>query len=290
MSRSCVPSPTAGSPSGPPRRDLSSSATAWPRSSICRRTRFALSRWRSAAASAARSSSSSRCWRCSRFGCAGRFDCRWCDPTSSWSGIRLRRPSSRSSWARDRMGRWSPSAPGTTTTTARRGWHAGLTANFLGGTYRIPSFDIRGLEVSTNKTPTDAYRAPGATQAYFALESALDELAAKLNMDPLELRLRNVSREGDATADGHRWPRIASTEVLEEARRHPVYTAPLGPGEAVGVALGAWGGARTPSAAGCRVYPDGTVSVMVSSPDISGAATGLAMIAAEAFGISPDMV
>jgi CO/xanthine dehydrogenase Mo-binding subunit len=56
------------------------------------------------------------------------------------------------------------------------------------------------------------------------------------------------------------------------------------------VALGAWGGARTPSAAGCRVDPDGTVAVTVGSPDISGTATGLAMIAAEAFGITPDKV
>src|SRR6266851_4328736 len=173
---------------------------------------------------------------------------------------------------------------------ASAGWHAGLTANFLGGTYRVPNFDLRGFEVSTNKTPTDAYRAPGATQAYFALETAMDELAARLEMDPIELRLRNVSREGDPTADGGRWPRIASVEVLEEAKRHPLYTTPLGDDEAVGVALGAWGGARTPSAAGCRVEPDGTVSVTVGSPDISGTATGLAMIAAEAFGVSADMV
>jgi len=173
---------------------------------------------------------------------------------------------------------------------ATAGWHAGLTASFLGGTYRMPSFDLRGFEVSTNKTPTDAYRAPGATQAFFALESALDELAAKLEIDPIELRLRNVSREGDPTPDGGTWPRIASTEVLEEARRHPVYTAPLGPDEAVGVALGAWGGARTPSAAGCRVDPDGTVAVTVGSPDVSGTATGLALIAAQAFGVAPDKV
>src|SRR5207237_4280861 len=105
---------------------------------------------------------------------------------------------------------------------AGAGWHAGLTASFLGGTYRIPNFDLRGLEVATNKTPVDAYRAPGATQAYFALESAMDELAAKLGMDPIELRLRNVSREGDLAADGEPWPRIASIEVLEEARSHPV--------------------------------------------------------------------
>ena len=173
---------------------------------------------------------------------------------------------------------------------AAAGWHAGLTAGFLGGTYRIPNFDLRGLEVSTNKTPVDAYRAPGATQTYYALESAMDELAAKLEMDPIQLRLLNVSREGDPTADGRRWPRIASAEVLEEASRHPVYTAPTGPDEAVGVALGSWGGARTPSAAGCRVEPDGTVAVTVGSPDISGTATGLAMIAAQAFGVSADKV
>ena len=173
---------------------------------------------------------------------------------------------------------------------ATAGWHAGLTTNFLGGAYRIPNFDIRGLEVSTNKTPTDAYRAPGATQAFFALESAIDELALKLGVDPIELRQHNVSREGDVTADGSRWPKIASLEVLAEAKGHPLYNASLGEGEAIGVALGAWGGARTPSAAGCRVEPDGTVSVMVGSPDISGTATGLALIAAEAFGISPDRV
>ncbi len=173
---------------------------------------------------------------------------------------------------------------------ATAGWHAGLTANFLGGTYRIPSFDLRGYEVSTNKTPADAYRAPGATQAYFALESALDEMAVQLGLDPIDLRLRNVSREGDPTADGSPWPRIASVEVLEEAKRHPLYATPPAEGEAVGVALGAWGGARTPAAAGCRVEPDGTVSIQVGSPDISGTATGLALIAAEAFGVSPDRV
>ena len=174
---------------------------------------------------------------------------------------------------------------------ATAGWHAGLSASFLAGTYRIPNFELRGYEVSTNKTPVDAYRAPGATQAYFALECAMDELAAQLDMDPIELRLLNVSREGDPTADGDRsWPRIASIEVLEEAKRHPVYAAPLKEGEAVGVALGSWGGARTPSVAGCRVESDGTLSVFVGSPDISGTGTGLAMIAAEAFGMSPDKV
>ena len=173
---------------------------------------------------------------------------------------------------------------------ASAGWHGGLTAGFLAGTYRIPNFDLQGLEVATNKTPVDAYRAPGATQAFFALESAMDELALALNIDPIELRLLNVSREGDPTPDGNQWPRVGSVEVLEAAKTHPLYAAPIGDHEAVGVALGSWGGARTPSAAGCRVEPDGTVAITVGSPDISGTATGLALIAAEAFGVTADKV
>ncbi len=173
---------------------------------------------------------------------------------------------------------------------ATGGWHAGITGSFLGGTYRIPNFNITGYEVATNKTPVDAYRAPGAPQAYFALESAMDELATKLGMDPIELRMHNASREGDPTADESPWPRIAMVECLEAARLHPLYTAALGPGEGVGVGLASWGGARSPGAAGCRVEPDGTVSILIGSPDISGSATGLAMIAAEAFGISAEKV
>ncbi len=97
---------------------------------------------------------------------------------------------------------------------ASGGWHAGITGSFLGGTYRIPNFEITGYEVATNKTPTDAYRGPGGPQAYFALESAMDELASTLDIDPIELRLRNASREGDPNADGSPWPRIAMVECL----------------------------------------------------------------------------
>ncbi len=173
---------------------------------------------------------------------------------------------------------------------ASAGWHCGITGSFLTGTYQCPNFEITGYEVSTNKTPVDAYRAPGAPQAYFALESALDELALELKLDPIELRLRNASREGDLGAEDKPWPRIAMVECLEEAGRHPLYTAPCEDGEGVGIALGSWGGARTPSAAGCRVEPDGTLTVHIGTVDVSGSTTGLAMIAAESFGISLDKV
>ena len=173
---------------------------------------------------------------------------------------------------------------------ASAGWHGGITGSFLTATYQIPNFQITGYEVSTNKTPVDAYRAPGAPQAYFALECALDELALELGMDPIELRLRNASREGDPGGDGKPLPRIAMVECLEAARQHPLYTGPLAKGEGVGIALGSWGGARTPSAAGCRVEPDGTLTLHVGTPDVSGSYTGLAMIAAESFGIAMEKV
>jgi len=173
---------------------------------------------------------------------------------------------------------------------AAPGWHGGITASFLTGTYQCPNFEITGYEVSTNKTPVEAYRAPGAPQAYFALESALDELALELKMDPIELRLRNASREGDLGPDGKPLPAIAMIECLEEARHHPLYMEACAEGEGVGIALGSWGGARTPSSAGCRVEPDGTLTVHVGTVDVSGSSTGLAMIAAESFGVSLDKV
>ncbi len=165
-----------------------------------------------------------------------------------------------------------------------------LCASLLAGSYRIDDFDILARDVATNKTPVAAYRAPGAPQAYFALESAVDELAERLGQDPIELRLGNAVREGDPKADGTPWPRIGFVECLEEARRHPLYTAPVGPGEGVGVAAGSWGGGREPAAAGCQVDADGTLTVVVGHQDISGTDTTMAMIAAETFGVSLEQV
>jgi CO/xanthine dehydrogenase Mo-binding subunit len=160
----------------------------------------------------------------------------------------------------------------------------------IGGAYRVPNLDLVGSDVATHKTPVGAYRAPGAPQAFFALESAVDELAHLLEMDPIELRLKNASREGDPRPDGSVWPAIGLVECLEEARRHRLYTQPLEAGEAVGVAVGAWGGGREPAAAVCKVDPDGTLRLQLGSQDISGTDTTLAMIAAETFGTSLDKV
>ena len=173
---------------------------------------------------------------------------------------------------------------------AGHGGLGGLAGLFLGATYRVPAYEIMAMDVATNKTPVAAYRAPGAPHCYFALESAVDDLAGQLGADRIELRLRNASREGDRRPDGQVFPAIGLVECLEAARRHPIYTEPAGPGEGVGIAVGGWGGGREPAAAGCRVEPDGSLLVHLGSNDISGTDTSLAMIAAETFGVSLDRV
>ena len=173
---------------------------------------------------------------------------------------------------------------------ATAGGLSGLAGLFLVGTYRLAAYDYTGYEVASHKTPTQAYRAPGATQAFYALESAIDELAGKAGMDRLEFRLLNACREGDPRPDGGEWPAIAFTECLEAARRHPLYTAPREPGEGIGVAAGAWGGGREPAAAACRVEPDGSIVVHTGHSDISGSSTSIAMIAAETLGVAVDRV
>jgi CO/xanthine dehydrogenase Mo-binding subunit len=173
---------------------------------------------------------------------------------------------------------------------ATGGWHAGITCELMISTYRLPSFQVSGSEVATNKLPVTSYRAPGAPQAYFALESCVDELARELGVDAIDFRLGNASREGDPRGDGSPWPRIGLVSCLEAARRHPAYVDARRAGEGVGVAVGSWPGAYGPAAAACRVEADGTLALHLGSIDISGSDTGFAMLAAETFGTSPERV
>jgi CO/xanthine dehydrogenase Mo-binding subunit len=174
----------------------------------------------------------------------------------------------------------------------------------LASYYRIPNFDVRGVEVRTHKPGSGAYRAPGAPQATFAIESAMSEMAERLGLDPLAFRLQNAVAGGDSTPTGRPWPRIGLRECLEAVRRArdesdraasahgAVSTNGRGSGvvRGVGVAVGGWLGGVEPASAVCRVNGDGSLSVVVGSVDLSGTNTGLAQVAAEAFGASLGQV
>jgi CO/xanthine dehydrogenase Mo-binding subunit len=173
------------------------------------------------------------------------------------------------------------------------GWGLeGLTSLLVAGPYRWQAHDLLGYGVQTNRVTFGAYRAPGAPTAAFAVESLLDELAAALGIDALELRLRNAAVEGDRGVGDSPFPTLGAVEVLERVREHPLWQQrdALPDGEGVGVALGYWPGGNEPATAVCRVAADGSVVVVTGVADMSGVTTGFAAIAAEAFGVPQDSV
>lgn len=167
----------------------------------------------------------------------------------------------------------------------------GIAAILLGGSYRTDNLDLVSYEVLTHKLPGGAYRAPGAPQAFFALELHMDALARRLQLDPLEFRLRNAARQGDPRPDGQPWRPLGLVQCLEHLQKHPRWTDRQKVAhEGYGIAIGGWGGGIEPMAATCRVNPDGSLTIQVGSVDISGTDTALALIAAEGFGLSPQQV
>ncbi|MCD6029340.1 MAG: aldehyde oxidase and xanthine dehydrogenase molybdopterin binding protein [Thermomicrobiales bacterium] len=166
-----------------------------------------------------------------------------------------------------------------------------IAAILHGGYYRFPNLELRGHEVLTNKPGAGAYRAPGAQQGTFAIESAVDELARKLDLDPLEFRLRNCAVEGDERPNGGAWPRIGLKESLEALQAHPAWRdreRARANGRGVGIAVGGWPGGIEPATAVCRLDSNGKLTVVLGSVDLTGTNTAFAQIAAETFNMTSD--
>ncbi len=167
----------------------------------------------------------------------------------------------------------------------------GIVGILLGGYYKCPNVQIDCFEALTNKPQAGAYRAPGAPQATFALESNIDEMARALGIDPLEFRLHNAVETGDLMGNGDPWPNIGLRQCLERLREHPAWRDRNGaPGEGVGIAVGGWPCGMSPAASVCRVDTDGTVRIHVGSVDISGVNSTFNLVAAEILQVSPDQV
>lgn len=166
-----------------------------------------------------------------------------------------------------------------------------LVGNLIAGYYKCANLQIDCYEVITHKPQAGAYRAPGAPQATFALESSMDELAYELGMDPLELRLKNAVESGDPMGEIGVWSHIGLKQCLERARAHPLWAERAGvPNQGVGLAIGGWPCNVTPAAAICRAESDGMIRVYVGSVDLTGVNSTFAMVAAEILGVSPDQV
>ena len=157
--------------------------------------------------------------------------------------------------------------------------------------YDFPNGRIDGYDVVMNTPKTTAYRAPGAPQAAFAVESVVDEVCEKLGIDPIEFRLRNASKEGTRRIEGPVYKRIGLEESLEAARDHEHYKTTLnGKSRGRGIASGFWINGGATSSCNITVNANGTVSLIEASVDIGGTRASIAMQAAETLGISYEDV
>jgi len=160
------------------------------------------------------------------------------------------------------------------------------------GPYVIPNAYVEGLDVVTNVQKSSAYRAPGSPAAAFAIETAIDEIAEKLNIDPIEFRLLNAAKEGTRQpANGPVYRKIGLVETLEAAKNHPHYAADIaGIGRGRGIASGAWFNGSGPASAVASVNADGTVSLVEGSPDVGGSRAAMAMQVADVLGLKAEEV
>ena len=157
--------------------------------------------------------------------------------------------------------------------------------------YDIPNQVIDGYDVVVNKPKTAAYRAPGAPQSEFATEAVINELAEQLQLDPLELRLKNASVEGASRADGFTYGIIGNVDCMEAAQSSSHWNSELsGPNQGRGVAQGFWFNIGFESSAYAQVNGDGKVPLVLGSTDIGGTRASIAMQLAETLGISAEEV
>ena len=165
------------------------------------------------------------------------------------------------------------------------------------GPYTIPNVDIDSVATYTNTVPTGPFRGAMTSQLAFAYESQMDDIAARLSLDPVELRRRNVLRDGDVYPTGEAMHDMRYTDMLDD-----LATA-IGWGESCasadprkvrgkGVAV-IIKNTLTPSRSEARigVTSNGDVHLYSSSVEMGQGASGtLVQIAADCLGIEPDRI
>jgi xanthine dehydrogenase YagR molybdenum-binding subunit len=163
--------------------------------------------------------------------------------------------------------------------------------------YRCANVQTEVKGVLTNLGPMAAFRAPGFVEGMVGLEAAMDELAAKLGLDPLELRRKNIP-DTDQTDDkpfssfplDECYTRGAAAIGWERRtqlrQQNGCYRRGIGMASQIW-----WGGGGPPAHAEMRLNSDGTATVMTGTQDIgTGTRTILAQVAAEEGGFALDQI
>ena len=175
---------------------------------------------------------------------------------------------------------------------------AAIGALLISSFYRWPSLKTDGYEVLTNHVSGGAIRAPGTHNVMHAMEQHIDEMAHQLDLDPGEVRAKNVVRGGDEMASGREFTSIGLEETLAKARDHDIWKQREQARErstdnkkvGVGLAIGGWLGGLQPAAAEVLLNNDGTINAVTGALDISGTNTSFAQIVAEELNLPLEKV
>jgi xanthine dehydrogenase YagR molybdenum-binding subunit len=172
---------------------------------------------------------------------------------------------------------------GAGTASAGGGGGAGFPAPYI---YTVPAIRVKQAHVAVNAGEGRAFRAPGNPVASFGMESIMDELAVKLKMDPVELRVKN-----DPSKTRQREYAIGA-ERFGWKQKYRTPGSSLGPLKVgVGCAGATWGGGGRDTKADVQINPDGSVEVRCGTQDLgTGTQTLVAIVAAEVFGLRPEQI
>jgi xanthine dehydrogenase YagR molybdenum-binding subunit len=156
----------------------------------------------------------------------------------------------------------------------------------------VPNQIKRHTSVATNVGPARAWRAPGHPQACLLTMAALDDLAAKLSMDPIEFLMKNLALT-KPREQIYRQELQKAAELAEWTKYwHPRADRSPGPiKRGLGVSIHTWGGGGHNSSCNVAIHPDGSVEVTLGSQDLgTGTRTVIAITAAETFGLPVEAV
>jgi CO/xanthine dehydrogenase Mo-binding subunit len=169
------------------------------------------------------------------------------------------------------------------------GFFAQLAAMHACGPYVIENVDVDAKLVYTNNQPSGSIRAPTAPHTCWAVEQHMDEIAAAIELDPVELRRRTLIGEGDESPTGQVFGKLGMKQTLEKAVEMIGYGRELPEGEAIGVACGWWPSFGSESGAYVKLNGDGTATIITGAQENgSGAVMGLPLLAAQTLGMRPE--
>jgi xanthine dehydrogenase YagR molybdenum-binding subunit len=151
---------------------------------------------------------------------------------------------------------------------------------------RIPNQRKTHTAVSTNTAPIRAWRAPNHPQASFLTCSAMDDFAAKIGMDPLQVFLKNANLTPRQDTYERQLKKAAELSEWQKLW-HPRGQAGSGPVKrGLGIGVCTWGGAGHAATALCKIHPDGAVEIECGSQDLgTGTRTIMAQVVGETLGL-----